>query len=225
MSSWDQLVVEPIKEMLTTMAGFIPTLVGALVILILGWVVAKVLQKVTKRFLDIVHFDALTDKAGLKEILSKGGIELTATELFSRLIYWLVMVVVLVMTVNAIGLTVASQLLERLTTYIPKVISALFALIIGMFLANFIAGIVVTAARNAKIPNPELLSSISRWAILIFAGIIALEELGIATLLVSTTFNIFFGAVCLALALAFGLGGKDVAKKILEDFMRKYTNA
>ncbi len=221
MTQWELLVVEPIKEMLTTIAAFIPTLVGVLAILIIGWILAKLIQNVVQRLLSLIRFDVVADKAGINEILAKGEIKISTSELLSRLVYWLVMVVVLVMTVNAIGLTVASQLLERFTAYIPRVISVVFVLIIGMFLANFIAGIVNTAARNAKIPNPDFLSSLSRWAILIFAGIISLGELGIATLLVSTTFNLFFGALCLALALAFGLGGRDAAKKIIDDFMSR----
>ena len=132
------------------------------------------------------------------------------------------MIFAFVITLNALGLTVASQLLENLTAYVPKVISALFVLVIGMFLANVVSSIVGTTASNTKTPKPELLASITRWAILVFAVLVALGELGVATILVGTTFNIFFGAICLALALAFGIGGKDVAAKILHDLFNKY---
>jgi hypothetical protein len=218
------LIVDPIKEMLTTIAGFIPTFLGALAILFVGWIIAKVISKLVLRLLNVVRFNTIAEKAGINEVLAKGGLRISTSEMISRLIYWLVMVVVLVMTVNAIGLTVASQLLERLTVYIPRVIAAIFVLVIGMFLANVISGVVGTTATNAKIPKPELLGSITRWAILVFSFIIALGELGIATLLVSTTFNIFFGALCLALALSFGLGGRDIAAKILQDFYNRYSS-
>jgi hypothetical protein len=210
--------------MLTTIAGFVPTLLGALAILFIGWIIAKLISKLVGRLLDVIRFNTIADKAGINEVLAKGGMGLSASEMISRLVYWLVMVLVLVMTVNAIGLTVASQLLEKLTTYIPRVISAVFVLIIGMFLANVISGIVGTTATNAKIPKPELLASVSKWAILVFSITISLGELGIATLLVSTTFNIFFGALCLALALAFGIGGREIAAKILNDFYNRYSS-
>ena len=100
---------------------------------------------------------------------------------------------VLVMVVNALGLTQASNVLESLFAYIPNVIGALFVLVIGMFLANFVSGIIRTAAGNASLPRPEMLAVVSRWAIIIFAGTISLRELGIATLLVTTTFNIILG--------------------------------
>lgn len=220
-STFEQLVVQPIQEMLTTLAGFIPVLIGALAILIIGWLVAKVIRNLTHKLLEVIKFETLAQKAGINEILQKGGITITASEMLARLVYWLVMIIVLVMTVNAIGLTVASQLLDRFTQFIPRVISAVFVLIVGMFLANVISGIVTTAASNTKVPKPDLLGNLARWSILIFAIVIALGEIGVATLLVSTTFNIFFGAVCLALALAFGLGGKDAAAKVLRDYMEK----
>ncbi|MHC4528117.1 MAG: membrane protein, partial [Planctomycetota bacterium] len=118
----------------------------------------------------------------------------------------------------------ASNVLESLFAFIPSVISALFVLIVGMFLANFVCGIVRTAAGNASLPKPEVFAGVSRWAIIVFAGTISLRELGIATLLVTTTFNIILGGVCLGLALAFGLGGKEVAAGYLEQIKRKHAD-
>jgi hypothetical protein len=146
-----------------------------------------------------------------------------ACEILSGLVYWLVIIMVLIMVVNALGLPQASGVLESLFAYIPKVIGAIFVLVIGMFLASFVSGIVRTAAGNANLPKPEILAGISRWAIIIFAATISLRELGIAPLLVTTTFNILFGGVCLALALAFGLGGKDAAARYLEKLQKKHS--
>ena len=218
---FDNMILYPIKEMLAKIAGYAPTLVGALLILGLGCIAAKMIKDVVGRGLRAIQFDNLAKKAGLTEILDKGGIRLGLADMLAALVYWLVIVMVLVMTVNALGLTVASQLLERLFAYIPSVISAVFVLVIGMFLANFVAGIVHAAARNTNIPSPELLGKISKYAIVIFAVSMSLEELGIAPLLVGTTFNIFFGAICFGLALAFGLGGRDAAGRYIEDLRKK----
>jgi hypothetical protein len=223
MLDWQTFIVEPAKGMLTKIADFIPTLIGALVILIVGWIIAKIIRKLANRILVAVRFDAIAEKAGVSNVLAKGGIKLTARHMISALAYWLVMIMVLVMVVNALGLTVASQLLEGLLAYIPKVIAAIFVLVLGMFLGNFVSGIVRTAASNANLPKPELLGTISQWAIIIFAATVSLKQLGIAPLLVTTTFNIFFGGVCLALALAFGLGGKEVAARYLEEIIRRHS--
>ncbi|MFC1657868.1 hypothetical protein ACFL1D_00630 [Candidatus Omnitrophota bacterium] len=220
---WEILIIEPVKEMLTKIANFIPTLIGALVILVVGWIVAKIFKGLVNRILVVIRFDIVADKANVSEILSKGGIKISARQMICNLAYWLVMIMVLVMVVNAIGLTVASQLLDGLLAYIPKVIAAIFVLILGMFLGNVISGVVRTAASNANLPRAQMLGSISHWAIVIFAATISLGQLGIAPLLVTSTFNILFGGICLALALAFGLGGKDAAAKYIEELKRKQS--
>ena len=220
---WQTVIVEPTKEMLTKIANFIPNLIGALVILILGWVIAKIIKGIVNRILLLIRFDLIAEKAGVASILSKGAIKLTARQMISNLAYWLVMIMILVMVVNALGLTVASQLLEGLLAYIPKVIAAIFVLVLGMFLGNIVSGVVRTACSNANLPKPEMLGNISQWAIVVFAVTISLRQLGIAPLLVTTTFNILFGGICLALALAFGLGGRDIAAKYLEELRRRHS--
>ena len=222
MENWNYVVLDPIRAMLASTAAYVPKLLGALFILILGWIFAKVVREISHRILQSIKFESIAQKAGISEVLGKGGIRMTASEMISRLVYWFIMIIILVMTLNALGLTVASQLLERITAYIPRVISALFVLIIGMFLSNVISGIVGTTALNTKIPKPEALQTLTRWAILVFTALTALGELGIGTLIVSATFNIFFGAICLALALAFGLGGKEVAGKILHEVYNRF---
>ena len=218
----DSLIVTPVSEMLTKIVGYLPTLIGALIILTAGWAVAKIFRRLVNRGLKAIHFDKLADKAGITEILGKGGLKTSAIDVMSGLVYWLVIIMVLVMVVNALGLPQASNVLESLFAFIPSVIAALFVLVVGMFLANFVSGIVHTAAGNASLPRPEMYAAVSRWAIIIFAGTISLRELGIATLLVTTTFNIVLGGVCLALALAFGLGGRDAAARYLEEWRKRH---
>ena len=218
---WENLIVEPVREMLTKIMAYLPVLLGALVILIVGWLVAKAIRRIVDWLLKTIRFDTLADKAGISEVLRKGNLKTTAREVVSGLVYWLIMIMVLVMVVNALGLPKASDILASLFAYVPKVIAALLVLVVAMFLASFVSGIVRTAAGNANLPRPEIFAGISRWAIIIFAVTISLGELGIGTLLVTTTFNIILGGVCLALALAFGLGGKDAAAKYLEELKQK----
>jgi len=218
---WENLIVEPVRAMLTKIMAYLPVLLGALVILIVGWIVAKIIRSIVNGVLKVVRFDALADKAGISEVLRKGDLKTSARQIVSGLVYWLIIIMVLVMTANALGLPKASDILSNLFAYVPKVIAALLVLVVAMFLANFVSGIVKIAAGNAKLPKPQLMAGISRWAIIIFAVTIALAQLGIAPLLVTATFNIILGGVCLALALAFGLGGKDAAARYLEELKQK----
>jgi len=218
---WENLIVDPIRQMLTRIMAYIPVLLGALIILIVGWIVAKAIRRIVDGLLKVTRFDTLADKTGISRILKKGDLKISAREVVSRLVYWLIIIMVLVMAVDALGLPKGSDVLAGLFAYVPKVIAALLVLVVAMFLASFVSGIVQTAAGNANMPRPEIFAGVSRWAIIIFAATIALVELGVAHLLVTTTFNIILGGVCLALALAFGLGGKDAVARYLEELKQK----
>jgi len=220
---WENLIADPVRQMLTRILGYLPILLGALVILIVGWIVARAIRRILDWLLKTIRFDTLADKAGISAILRKGDLKISAREVVSSLVYWLIMIMVLVMTVDALGLPKASDVLASLFAYVPNVIAALLVLVVAMFLASFVSGIVHTAASNANLPKPEIFAGVSRWAIIIFAATISLGELGIATLLVTTTFNIILGGVCLALALAFGLGGKDAAARYLEELKERHS--
>jgi hypothetical protein len=218
---WENLVADPVRQMLTKILSYLPVLLGALIILIVGWIVAKTIRRMVDWLLKTARFDTLADKTGISEILRKGDLEISAREVLSNLVYWLVIIMVLVMAVDALGLPKASDVLASLFAYVPKVITALLVLVVAMFLARFVSGIVRTAAGNADLPKPEIFAAVSRWAIIIFAVTISLGELGIAPFLVATTFNIILGGVCLALSLAFGLGGKDAAARYLEELRER----
>jgi len=220
---WENLIADPIRQMLTRIMAYLPTLLGALVILIVGWIVAKVIRWIVDGVLKAVRFDTLADKAGISEVIRKGDLKISAREVVSGLVYWLVIIMVLVMVVNALGLPKASDVLTSLFAYVPKVIASLLVLVVAMFLASFVSGIVQTAAGNANMPRPEVFAGVSRWAIIIFAATIALGELGIATLLVTATFNIILAGVCFALAIAFGLGGKDTAARYLDELKKRHS--
>src|SRR4030042_1703072 len=218
---WNNLIAEPVRQMLTKIRAYLPILLGALVILIVGWIVAKAIKGIINWLLKVVRFDTLADKAGITEVLRKGDLKISAREVLSGIVYRLIIIMVLVMTVDALGLPKASDVLASLFAYVPKVIAALLVLVVAMFIASFVSGIVRIAAGNTNLPKPDLLAGISRWAIIIFAVTISLATLGIAPLLVTATFNIILGGIVLALALAFGLGGKDAAAKYLEELRQK----
>ena len=219
--NWNELIADPLRQMLTRVMDYLPILLGALIILIVGWIVAKLIRRGVDLLLKLVRFDVMANKTGVTEVLRKGDLKITASQVVSNLIYWLIIIMVLVMTVDALGLPKASDILSSVFAYVPNVIAALLVLIVAIFLASFVSGIVRTACGNANLPKPELIAGISRWAIIIFAATIAMEQLGIAPLLVGTAFNIILGGIVLALALAFGLGGKDAAARYLEELRNK----
>src|SRR3989338_7134707 len=211
------IVADPVKAMLIKIWSYIPTLLGAIAILVIGWIVAKFVEAIVVRVLKAARLDVVSDKAGLANILAQGDIKWTLSELIGVIIYWIVMLAVLAAALNALNLTVAADLLARIVGYIPNIIVAIFVLVLGSFLASFVSGIVRTAASNAGVGNAKLLAKITQTVLIVFAVIIAVEQLGIATAFIAFTVNIILASIGLALALAFGLGCKDIAAKVLSD--------
>ncbi len=206
-------VLEPSKAFVARVASFLPSFLGALVILLVGWVVAKFVRLLVFRFLLAVRLDLASEKAGIDDVLIRADIRQSPAELLAVLVQWLVMLIVLMTAVNALGLSSVSDLLNQILLYIPKVIAAVVALILGLFFANLLSGVIKTAAANAGLVEADALASLARYAIVAFTVAVTLEELGIAAELVRAAFVILFGAVALAAALAFGLGCKDLARE------------
>jgi len=213
---YDTLILDPLKEMMVQVMSFIPTLLIALGILIIGWVVARFTRTFFLNILNTIGFDKVSTKMGLSRILRIGGIKQKPSELFSCIVYSVLMVMVLIMTVKSLGLTMVSVLLDKVLAYIPHVISGAIVLIIGMLLAKAVSSLVYITARNTDMPIPEALSQLTKYAIVTYVTIIYLREIGFVSLFVGTHYTIFIMGLVFATSLAFGLAGKDVATKYLE---------
>jgi hypothetical protein len=205
--------------MLIKIWGYIPSLVGAILILVVDWMIAKLIEALVVKVLKAVRLDAASDSAGITNILAQGDIKLTLSELLGAIVYWLLVLVVIVTALNALNLTVAADLLSRLVEYVPNIIAAIFVLVFGSFLASFVASIVRTSASNAGMHNAKLMAKITHSVLIIFAVIIAIEQLKIATALIALAVNVVLASIGIGIALAFGLGCKDIAGKAMADFL------
>lgn len=194
-------------------------LVLALGIFVIGWLIAKFLKGLVFRLLLMVRFDMASEKAGIDSVLVRADIRQSPAELLAVLVYWLVLLATLVAAVSALGLNQVSEVLTRCLVYAPRVIAAMVVLILGLFLASFLAGVVRAAAANAGMAESDALALLVRYAVVAFTAAVTLEELGIAPELVRSAFVILFGAVALGLALAFGLGCKDLAREWMVRFL------
>ncbi len=218
---WKTIVVEPVKVMLIRAGAFVPTLVGVLIILIVGWIIANIVKSIITKVLKIAQLDTAGEKSGFSDLLRKGGIRYTISELIGVLGYWLVMLLVFISALNAFGMTVAAELLDKVLLYIPNVIASIFILVLGLFFAGLMGTIVRTAATNAGIGQARLLGQLVQVIIGIFAVAVALEQLKIGTTTIALALNILIASIGLAFAIAFGLGAKDAAGKIISDFIEK----
>ena len=217
----DILVLEPLYEMMIRVMNFIPTFVMALAILVVGYLVAKSITKLLVSFLRTIGVDKISAKTGVSKVLKTGGITQKPSSLIGCLAYWTIMVGVLITTVKVFGLTMATTLLDTVLGYIPSIFSGVFVLIIGMLLAKFVSILVYVAAKNTDMPIPDVLSRLSKWAIVVYVTIIYLKEIGFVGLFSGATYSVFMTGIVFAFALAFGLAGKDIAAKYLEVLKKK----
>jgi len=199
--------------------AFLPMLIGAIILFVAGWIIAKLLKIGTVRLLKLVRFDSAMDKTGVKAFLEKGDIKRSSSEIIGSLIYWFVMILTLIAALDALGLPIVSDILDDIFLYIPNVVAAVLVLSLGILLGNLLSDVVRTAASNAGIANSEGLGKTAFYAIMLFSGAIALVQLGIGEQLVAAVFVIAFGALALALALAFGLGGREAAAEYLKKIL------
>src|ERR671911_191344 len=205
-------MIESLRAGLEAFFAFVPRLIGAIVILVVGYIVAKILQAVVARVLKAVGFDGWMERGGIKQFFDRAQTRATPATVLGKLVFWFVFIISITMAADALGIRQVSEVLGQLIAYIPSIIAAILILILAALLANFLSGIVRGATGS------DLLASIARYAIIVYAVFAALTELGIAVQLTAPTFLIVLGAVALAAAIAFGWGGRDVAKDIIERY-------
>ena len=160
-----------------------------------------------------------SDKSGIANVLAKGDIKATLSELIGGVIYWIIILVVLATALSAMNLGIAADLVTRLVEYIPNLLAAIFILVVGTILANFVSTIVRTTASNAGIGKAKLLAQITQVIIVIVSIVIAIEQLKIATTLIILSINIILMSLGLGIAIAFGLGCKEIAGKLVQDII------
>ena len=215
-TNWGQAILTSLSTALTLIFDFIPKLIGFIVILLVGWLLAKALGKAVTFLLRKVGFDNFSNRIGLSTFEQRMGIRLDPADFLGQIVYWFILLVFLVPALETLGLTSITGILNVLIAYIPSVIVAILILFFGTLLATVVADIVRGATATAKIGNPNVFAEISRWAIILFATLMALTQLQIATALVIELFGAIVFGSALAFGLAFGLGGRDTAQRLLE---------
>jgi flagellar biosynthesis protein FliQ len=209
------VVIEPLRAFLVQVGAYLPRLAVAVVVLIAGWLIAKAIRFAAVKALRALNFHVLTERAGIDAFLQQGGTERDTTDVFGAVIYWVVVLVALVIAFNGLGLTHVTELLTRVLLFLPKLLVGLLVLIFGAYFGRFVGNAVQTYFRNVGVSDADLLGRIAQYAIVVFVVLIAVDQLDIGGDLVQNTFLILLAGVVLALALAFGLGGRDWAAAML----------
>jgi small-conductance mechanosensitive channel len=224
-TDWGQAIMTSVAAALAILLGAIPKVIGFAVILIIGWIIASALATAVGAILRAVKFNDLAQRAGISGFVQKMGVHTDAAGFLANLVKWFVRLIVLVTAFDALGLPAVSQVLQQILLWLPNLVVALVVLVIAGLAANALASLVRGATAESGLGNPDLLASVARVAVWAFAIVIAVDQIGIATTIVNTLFMATVGAVAVALALAFGLGGRETAAEIVRGWYARGQQA
>lgn len=209
-----------LQDSFLQLAEILPALIGALIILFAGYLLAKLAEKGIERLLRRLHFNRVLERGGVMEAVERTGTHFNPTRVIGKLLFWLVMFGVIIVAANALGMESLAGVFAELVSYIPSLMSAIVILIVGIVLGRFTGGLIMASA--GAVQGGPTLARLGRWMVVVLAIFMALQELGIATDIVTTAFAILFGALALAMSLAFGLGNRDLAGEITREWYSRY---
>ncbi|MEW6322953.1 MAG: hypothetical protein AB1635_17940 [Acidobacteriota bacterium] len=207
--TWDQILAA------------LPDVGLALVLLFAGWLLAKLVRRLTIRLLRLLKVDQVAERAGIEDFLVQGGVQLTTVTFIAATVYWLLLLAIFVALLDGLGVPAARQLLTRMLNYIPNLLLAIGILVFGSLLARVVGTLVSTYLNNIGSQAADVMGGIARFAMLAFVLFMAAEQLAIESRVLVSAFQIAFAALCLALALAFGLGGREWAASLIDRYTRK----
>ncbi|MEQ1661435.1 MAG: hypothetical protein ABL877_01930 [Thiobacillus sp.] len=203
------------------LASFVPQLLAALLLMFVGWLFANLVRTGVMKLLDMLKFDSLAEKTGIEAFLKQGHLDISLSRLLGKLAYWIIIFIVMVTVANSLGLHMVAELFNKIVLYIPNIIVAILVLVFGVLVARFINRLVFAYLNNIGVQGALTISTLSEYGVIIFVVFVALEQLAIGTNLLTAAFQIGFGAIGLAFALAFGLGGREWAAGVIKKLTEK----
>jgi hypothetical protein len=220
-TDWGQALMASLAGAMAMLFGAVPKILGFAVILVAGWIIASLAEKAIVALLRAVHFNGLAERAGFADFVRKSGTGVDASGLIGGIGKWFVRLIALVVAFDALGLPAVSDVLRQLLLWLPNLVVALVALVIGGIAASALSRVVRGAAAEGGVGNPDFLAKMASVAVWAFAIVVAVNQIGIATTLVNILFTATIGAVALALGLAFGLGARETAGEIVRTWYLK----
>jgi len=223
--SFADTIGDSLRDSLDLVLGAIPRILGFIVIVAIGWFVSSLLARAVTGLLRAIRFDELMQRSGLGDFLAKMGTGTDPATMVATLVKWLIRIVVLLVAFDTLGLPAVSDVMRQFLLWLPNLVVAMVILFIGGIAARALGNIVRGATAEGGFRNPETLSNVARTAVWAFAIVIAVNQLGIASNLINTLFTGFVGALALAAGLSFGLGGRDLAQKSLDNWYQQAQDA
>ncbi|MEA2112596.1 MAG: hypothetical protein U9P50_01315 [Patescibacteria group bacterium] len=221
LETWSEVLNKSFQNLWVGVIDFIPSLIVAIVIFIIGWIISALLGRVISQMIKSLGVDKVLRRTGVEKTLNKAGFQLNSGKFIGGLVKWFVIIVFLVASFEVLGLSQVNQFLQQVVLlYLPKVIAAVLILLVAAVIAEAVESLVKGSAKMADVKVSRFLGVISRWSIWVFAVLVALYQIGVAATFIQTIFTGLVIALSLAIGLAFGLGGKNAAAETIDNFKK-----
>ncbi|MDZ4853785.1 MAG: hypothetical protein SGJ26_02815 [Nitrospirota bacterium] len=218
---WSEAMVEAFHDMMKRVALFLPKLLALLSFILLGIAIGLAIKAVLQRLLKALRIDVLSERCGLQAAMAKAGFKQPLSQVVGRLAFWMVFVLFVFMGVDTLDLPATAGLMGQMLGFLPSIVAAGLLLLVGVLLGNFFAEATLIATVNAQIQEARLIANLVRWGIFLLTAAMVLTHLGIAREIVVAAFSIVFGGIVLAVSIAVGLGGRNIARDVLERRWKK----
>lgn len=216
LQTWGEVVTASFQQLWSGFIDRLPNFLGAIVVFLLGWFVAEVIGKLASQIVSVLRIDQVLERIGFKKSLSRANMKLNSGRFIGELVKWFFIIVFLMAATDILGWPQVTQFLNQIIDYIPKLIVAVLILLAGILIANFLSRLVKASVETAGFGSSNTLAGVTKWAILIIAILTALPQLGVQLYTIQTIFTGLVAALAISIGLSFGLGGKDLAARILE---------
>jgi hypothetical protein len=214
--TWSQVLNQSFQNLWVGVISFVPNLIVAILIVIIGWAIGALLGRVIAQLVKSLKLDEALKRTGVDEFLAHGGVSLNSGAFLGGLVKWFILLVFLIAALDVLRLTQVTAFLSGILNFIPQVVVAVLILLAAGIIGDLLKRIVISAARTAGSRSAGFLGSLTQWAIWIFGILVARSQLGIAAVLIQTLFTGFVVAFSLALGLSFGLGGQEAASRVVD---------
>jgi len=220
---WSVITIQALQDAWQGILNFLPNLLGAIIVFVIGWFISIGIGRLITEILTRIKFNKILERADWKEAFEKADIKANPSEFIGLICKWILVIVFLLAAVEILGFVQFANFLRSVIVWLPNLLVATAIFVVAVVLADILEKIIKASVKKIKIGYSELLGVIIRWAIYIFAALAILLQLGITPTLINTLITGIVGMIAIAFGLAFGLGGKDVAGKLIEDLRKKIS--
>lgn len=214
--SWTEILITSLQNVWVSVFNFLPSFIGALIIIIVGLIVASGLKSLVERIINAIKLDSLLKKLGLSPFFERAGFEINSGKFFGLLVYWFLVIVFFLAVADILGLYGISLFLRDVIAYIPNIVIAVLIMVAAVLLANFLKSLIRGSVASAKLHHPKFLGTFAWWIVIVFGFLAALIQIGIAVTILNTIITGLIAMLAIAGGIAFGLGGKDYAAHLIE---------